>query len=110
MIGLTFQKLVELFLNGGVSGISGGSGNLKIKANQLIHYNTVIAERFEGKILINVSRYSLTTGILQKQLRDTVPAEKSIEVRNVPRNYQGSLSTLINNQPTHQAALKFAHN
>jgi len=98
MKGLTFEELINKFLEGDIEGISGGSGNLKIKRNQLIHYNTVIAERYGDKILVNVSRYSILTSKVQRYLRDTIPPKKIIEVHMVPKNYTDDLATLVKNQ------------
>lgn len=71
------------------------TGTLRIKGDQLIHYSTPIAERWNGKIIVNVSRYSLVTGCLQKQLKELVPEEQYLSVRGVKEAYKGSLSDYI---------------
>lgn len=69
---ITFQQLINMFVDGATEGYSGtktNRGNLKIVGDQLIHYNTPIAERFGNKIILNTTRYSLQTGQLQKRLK-----------------------------------------
>ena len=41
-------QVVQDFLDGATEGRSGSGGNLIIKGDQLIHYQTVIAERYRG--------------------------------------------------------------
>lgn len=94
-MNLTFQQLVERFLKGDTTGVSSGIGNLKIKNDQLIHYSTVIAERYKDKVLVNISRYSLQTGKLQKILRESISFKKLVEVRRVPKNYTNTLANFI---------------
>lgn len=65
----TQEQVIEDFLVGATEGVSGGSGNLKIKDNQLIHYQTVIAERYENKVILNHTRYSIVTGRIQRKSR-----------------------------------------
>ncbi len=86
----TFKDLIEALLEGATEGVS-ATGTLKIKGNQLVHYNTPIAERFGEQVIVNVSRYSLATGQLQKQIRSLVPEEKQIIVKKVPVDFDGSL-------------------
>ena len=91
----TFKELIECFIDGATEGIS-ATGTLKIIGKQLIHYKTVIAERNDdNNIIINVSRYSLATGQLQKQILNIVPKEKTILVKKVPVNYNDSLTSFM---------------
>lgn len=93
---LTSPQLIILFLQGDTSGATnGGFGNLKIIGDQLIHYDTVIAERYNGNILLNVSRYSPQTSKIQTTLRESIPHKKLIEVSMVPKNYAATLSKLV---------------
>lgn len=71
------------------------TGTLRIKGDQLIHYYTPIAERCDGKIIVNITRYSLVTGRLQKQLKELVPEELYVPVRGVREAYKGSLSDFL---------------
>jgi len=96
-MGLTYREVVDEFLKGSSSSISNTSKNLKIADNRLIHFNTVIAERQKNKILLNVSRYSILTGKLQKLLSNLIPFSKRIEIHNVPGNYSGTLTKFLKN-------------
>lgn len=94
----TFKEIIEKFISGEKEGTSAGQGNLKIKGNLLIHYYTPILERFEGKYILNNTRYSFITGRLQKQIREAIPEEKLIIVIKVPKGHQGSLVDFINDK------------
>lgn len=97
-MNITFQQLIKRFLDGDKEGRSGTPikpGTLKIVDNQLIHYNTPVAERYNNKIILNITRYSLQTGKLQKKLKSTIPEEKIIEVNKVPSNKKISLTEYI---------------
>lgn len=87
--------IVKDFLEGSTEGVSGGSGNLKIKGNQLVHYRTPIAERLDDKFIVNITRYSLQTGRIQKILRLEIPQEKYIEVKRVPEGFGGSIRDFL---------------
>ena len=91
----TFKDLILLFLEGATEGIS-ATGTLKIIGDQLVHYETPIAERKGKKIIINNSRYSIATGQLQKQIRMIVPEEMQEIVGKVPNGYNGSLLLFLN--------------
>ena len=56
--------IVKDFLEGSTDGVSGGSGNLKIKGNQLVHYRTPIAERLDDKFIVNITRNPRTVYII----------------------------------------------
>lgn len=88
---MTQEQLIDEFLNGATEGVCGGSGNLKIKGDRLVHYQTAIAERYGEKIIINVTRYSLVTGRLQKMLHQKVAEEKQIIARRVREGHNDSL-------------------
>ena len=88
---MTQEQLIDEFLNGATEGVCGGSGNLKIKVDQLIHYQTAIAQRYGEKVIINVTRYSLVTGRLQKMLNQKVEEDKQIIARRVKEGHNGSL-------------------
>ncbi|HBL81975.1 MAG TPA: hypothetical protein DD391_05150 [Clostridiales bacterium] len=80
-VTITFQQLIDSFLSGETEGVSGSQSNpgtLKISGNQLIHYSTPIAERYNDKIIFNVSRYSLQTGQLQKELKASIPETSAL--------------------------------
>ena len=90
----TFRELIQALLDGATEGVS-ATKTLRIVEDQLIHYNTPIAERFKDKILVNISRYSLATGQLQKQIRSMVPEEQQVIVRGVPIDYKGTLRDFV---------------
>lgn len=90
----TFKELIQALLDGATEGIS-ATKTLRIVGDQLIHYNTPIAERLDGMVLINNSRYSLATGQLQKLIRSMVPEEQQMIVKRVPVDYKGSLRDFV---------------
>jgi hypothetical protein len=95
---ITFQQVIDLFIDGATEGYSGtknNKGNLQIKGNQLIHYNTPIAERLGDKFILNISRYSLQTGQLQKKIKESIPEDKRIDIKRVPSETQQSLKDFI---------------
>ena len=90
-MSVTFVQLIGSFINGMQDTdekAKASSGTLKIRGEQLIHYWTPIAERSEDKILVNIARYSLATGRLQKQLT----------VRGIPEGYKGSLTDFLSKE------------
>lgn len=98
MATLTSIDLIKAFLDGEKEGRSGSKtvpGNLCIKGEQLMHYKTPIAERYEDKIIINSTRYSMATGKIQKKLKEMVEPEKSIIVGRIPSNTKLSLKDYI---------------
>lgn len=100
-MSVTFVQLIRSFINGMQDTdekAKASSGTLKIRGEQLIHYWTPIAERSEDKILVNIARYSLATGRLQKQLKELVPEEKYTTVRGIPEGYKGSLTDFLSKE------------
>ena len=97
---MTMRQLMDLFFEGAEEGWNGSKtspGSLRIKKNYLIHYSTTIAERREGKsIIINLTRYSLQTGKVQKMLKEAIGGREYIVVKKVPKDYCGSLEPYIN--------------
>ncbi len=91
----TFKDVTEQFLNGAVEGSSSGQGNLKIKGDVLVHYYTPILERYGDKYILNMARYSLVTGRLQKQLKEMISEDQLVIVKRVPEGYKGSLIDFI---------------
>lgn len=90
-MGRTFKDLADEFISGATSGMSAGQANLKISGSKLIHYETIIAERYHEKIILNVTRYSLPTGRIQKVLKNSIPSDQLIEVKRIPKGYTDSL-------------------
>lgn len=79
------KELIKYFIEGGTEGFSNGAGNLKIYNNILVHFNTVIAERQNKKIIINMTRYSVVTGRIQKILLSLTDDENRIIVTKIPK-------------------------
>lgn len=94
----TFKDVINQFVEGATEGQSSGQGNLKIKGDILIHYFTPILERYNEKYILNYGRYSIVTGRLQKQIKETIPEEKLIQITRVPEGYKGSLKDFIKEQ------------
>ena len=97
-MSVTFENVINSFISGMLDTEDGAvstTKTLRIQGDQLIHYWTPIAERCDGKIIVNISRYSLATGKLQKQLRELVPEEKYVTVKGVREGYKGSLSDFL---------------
>lgn len=94
---VTFKDMIDAFLSGEIEGVS-ATGTLKIRGDQLVHYNTPIMERDGERFIINTSRYSLATGQLQKQIRIMIPEELQITVKRVPADYVGSLKDFLENR------------
>ena len=95
------KELIKAFIAGENDAFSGSSpvlSNTKIRGDKLFHYSTIIAERYEEKIIINVTKYSIQTDRLQKQLIEAVEPEKQILVHDVDLDYSGSLKKLALNK------------
>ena len=102
MSNVTFEKVINNFISGMKESEEGSvstTKTLRIKGDQLIHYWTPIAERIDNKIIVNITRYSIVTGKLQKQLKELVPEDKYVAIKGVREGYNGSLSDfLLGNQ------------
>lgn len=62
------KEVIDAFFNGEKEGIS---GNLRIDEQNLVHYQTAIAEMLpDNTIVLNVTRYSIVTGRIQKQIQE----------------------------------------
>lgn len=86
---MTQAELINKFLEGSTAG---KAGNLRICGNQLVHYNTAIAERYDGGIILNNTRYSLVTGKIQKMIAEA--AGESFEVQKLLSVKEGTTSPL----------------
>ena len=63
---------------------SAATANVRSTVDKLFNYATCIAQRHEGKIIVNVTRYSVTTSKIQNYLRGEMANKDVIEVANVP--------------------------
>lgn len=100
-MSVTFEQVIKNFMDGATQDedeAKSSTGTLKIQGDQLIHYWIPIAERSDGKIIVNITRYSLVTGKLQKQLKELVPESIYVAVRGVGEGYKGSLTDFLTNK------------
>ena len=98
MSNLNFVQVINNFIAGmsdSEDGAISATKTLKIQGDQLIHYWTPIAERRDDKIIVNITRYSLVTGRLQKQLKELVPEDKYIAVKGIPEGFKGQLTDFL---------------
>ena len=96
-MAITCEKVLENFIAGlkeGENGSVSSTKTVRIKGNQLIHYSTPIIERMEDSFILNISRYSLATGQLQKRIKNMLP-EGYQTVKKVPQDYPGSLTDYL---------------
>lgn len=96
-MAITCGNVIENFIAGikeGEGGSVSSTKTVRIKGDQLIHYSTPIIERDEDGFILNISRYSLATGQLQKRMKDMLP-EGYRTVKRVPRDYYGSLKDFL---------------
>ena len=96
-MAITCGKVIENFIAGvkeGEEGSVSSTKTVKIKGNQLIHYSTPIIERDEGGFILNISRYSLATGQLQKRMKEMLPKDYRT-VKRVPQDYGNSLKDFL---------------
>ena len=96
-MAITCGKVIENFISGvneGEEGSVSSTKTVRIKGNQLIHYSTPIIERGKEGFILNISRYSLATGQLQKRIKEMLP-DGYKTVRKVAQEYQGSLADYL---------------
>lgn len=96
-MAITCGNVIENFIAGikeGESGSVSSTKTVRIKGEQLIHYSTPIIERDEDGFILNISRYSLATGQLQKRMKEMLP-EGYRTVKRVPQDYDGSLKDFL---------------
>lgn len=91
------QELIEAFLNGATDGTV---KSLSVDGDQLVHYNTAIAERYDDKVILNYTRYSLATGRVQKMITDTVDADTLVYVSGVPSDTRKTLVDFLHPSDT----------
>ena len=63
---------------------SAATANVRSTGDKLFNYYTCIAQRHEGKIIVNVTRYSATTSKIQCYLRRELSGYDVIKVTSVP--------------------------
>lgn len=75
------QEVISKFVN---FAESAATANVRSNGDKLFNYGTCIAQRHEGKIIVNVTRYSVTTSKMQNYLRRELSGYDVIKVTNVP--------------------------
>lgn len=91
---MTIDELIDGFLHGMTDGINGKNkytGNVKIINDKLFHYETVLLQRKPNYYILNYSRYSRTTGVLQNKIKDKLVNFDYKIVTKIPRGYNGDL-------------------
>ena len=76
------QEVISKFVN---FAESAATANVRSNGDKLFNYETCIAQRHEGKVIVNVTRYSVTTSKIQNYLRGEMANKDVIEVANVPK-------------------------
>ena len=75
------QEVISKFVN---FAESAATANVRSTGDKLFNYYTCIAQRHEGKIIVNVTRYSATTSKIQCYLRRELSGYDVIKVTSVP--------------------------
>lgn len=76
------QEVISKFVN---FAESAATANVRSTGDKLFNYYTCIAQRHEGKIILNVTRYSVTTSKMQGYVRRELSGYDVTEVTGVPR-------------------------
>ena len=76
------QEVIRKFVN---FAESAATANVRLTGDKLFNYETCIAQRHEGKIIVNVTHYSRTTSKIQYYVRWELSGYDVIEVTGVPR-------------------------
>ena len=75
------QEVISEFVN---FAESAATANIRSTGDKLFNYETCIAQRHGGKIIVNVTRYSSTTSKIQNYLLRELSDYDVIEVTGVP--------------------------
>ena len=76
------QEVISKFVN---FAESAATTNVRSTGDKLFNYYTCIAQRHGGKIIVNATRYSVTTSKIQGYVRIELLGHDVIEVTSVPR-------------------------
>lgn len=79
---MTNKEVISKFVN---FAESAATANVRSTGDKLFNYETCIAQRHGGKIIVNVTRYSVTTSKIQGYVRIELLGYDVIEVTSVPR-------------------------
>jgi hypothetical protein len=90
MVKMKNQDVIEAFVGYDIKpGIESHTGNLYItmSGRKLMNYNTVLAQRVGNEIIVNSTKYSVTTSKIQTWLRGAAGAYVET-TKHVPMNTQ----------------------
>ena len=94
-------ELVVAFLGGETDGFTGSSkalSNLRIKGDFVVHFSTNILERSPEGFILNVTRYSRQTNILQDAMKVALNGMDYQIAVGVPMDYRGHLSGYVSKE------------
>ena len=83
------REVISAFVNGHYVNGQVRTTNLRTDGNKLYNYSTCIGQKLsDGTIIVNSTKYSVTTSKIQTYLRYAVSesGKKSVEVLGVPLN------------------------
>lgn len=75
------QQVIDAFVNGKIGRSS--NGNLYSTGDKLINYSTCIAQRIANGVILNLTRYSVTTSKIQSWARGSIRGNVNV-VSGVP--------------------------
>lgn len=75
------QDVIKAFVN---HSESAHTLNVRSTGDKLFNYSTCLAQRHEGKIILNVTRYSASTSKVQYYLKYELDGYQVTEVSGVP--------------------------
>lgn len=75
------QEVISKFVN---FAESAATANVRSSGDKLFNYGTCLAQRHEGKFIVNVTHYSVTTSKMQGYLRRELSNKVVIKVTSVP--------------------------
>lgn len=78
---MTTEKVIMSFLDGATKG---KASSIKIDGDVLLNYHTAIAQRINGVVVLNITKYSPTTSVHQNKLKNMLYNAKMID--NVPED------------------------
>ena len=78
---MTNQEVISKFVN---FAESAATANVRSTGDKLFNYATCIAQRHEGKIIVNNTHYSVTTSKIQCYVRRELSGYDVIEITSVP--------------------------
>lgn len=80
------MEVIELFVLGygeRYKAVTSHNKNLRIEGNKLVNYGTVLAQLIGNDLIVNTTKYSVTTSKIQTWIK-RASKDDYIEVTNVP--------------------------